>query len=124
MQIEGAFVQGLGWVALEELKWGDAAHQWIPPGCLYTCGPGSYKIPSLNDVPFKFNVSLLKVNILLVFFAYTSFCMLCESLVFYLRCEYNSWSVLCANIIIINIKEHTVTVEYCHSVPEGNIVMK
>ncbi|KAK3205307.1 hypothetical protein Dsin_019353 [Dipteronia sinensis] len=59
-QIEGAFVQGLGWVALEELKWGDAAHKWLPPGCLYTCGPGSYKIPSLNDVPFKFHVSLLK----------------------------------------------------------------
>ncbi|XP_057800195.1 xanthine dehydrogenase 1-like isoform X2 [Salvia miltiorrhiza] len=59
-QIEGAFVQGLGWVALEELKWGDAAHKWIPAGCLYTCGPGSYKIPSINDVPLKFNISLLK----------------------------------------------------------------
>ncbi|XP_057953561.1 xanthine dehydrogenase 1-like [Malania oleifera] len=60
-QIEGAFIQGLGWVALEELKWGDATHKWIPPGCLYTCGPGSYKIPSINDVPFKFSISLLKV---------------------------------------------------------------
>ncbi|KZV50307.1 xanthine dehydrogenase 1-like [Dorcoceras hygrometricum] len=59
-QIEGAFIQGLGWVALEELKWGDAAHKWVPPGYLYTCGPGSYKIPSVNDVPFKFNVSLLE----------------------------------------------------------------
>ncbi|GMH11487.1 hypothetical protein Nepgr_013328 [Nepenthes gracilis] len=59
-QIEGAFVQGLGWVALEELKWGDAAHKWIPPGHLYTCGPGNYKIPSVNDVPLKFSVSLLK----------------------------------------------------------------
>lgn len=59
-QIEGAFIQGLGWLALEELKWGDAAHAWIRPGSLYTCGPGSYKIPSLNDVPFKFNISLLK----------------------------------------------------------------
>lgn len=59
-QIEGAFVQGLGWVALEELKWGDPAHKWISPGCLYTSGPGSYKIPSINDVPFKFSVSLLK----------------------------------------------------------------
>ncbi|KAL0419584.1 UNVERIFIED_CONTAM: Xanthine dehydrogenase 1 [Sesamum radiatum] len=59
-QIEGAFVQGLGWVALEELKWGDAAHKWVPPGCLYTSGPGTYKIPSINDVPFKFYVSLLK----------------------------------------------------------------
>nr|GMD12939.1 xanthine dehydrogenase 1-like isoform X1 [Ipomoea batatas]GMD16352.1 xanthine dehydrogenase 1-like isoform X1 [Ipomoea batatas] len=59
-QIEGAFIQGLGWVALEELKWGDPAHKWIPSGCLLTCGPGNYKIPSVNDVPFKFNVSLLK----------------------------------------------------------------
>ncbi|KAL8129334.1 hypothetical protein V2J09_018489 [Rumex salicifolius] len=59
-QIEGAFIQGLGWVALEELKWGDGAHKWVPPGHLYTCGPGSYKIPSINDVPFKLNVALLK----------------------------------------------------------------
>ncbi|KAL8465182.1 hypothetical protein ACS0TY_034614 [Phlomoides rotata] len=59
-QIEGAFVQGLGWAALEELKWGDASHKWVPPGCLYTCGPGAYKIPSINDTPFKFSVSLLK----------------------------------------------------------------
>lgn len=60
-QIEGAFIQGLGWVALEELKWGDKAHKWIPSGWLNTCGPGAYKIPSINDVPLKFNVSLLKV---------------------------------------------------------------
>ncbi|KAI3838046.1 hypothetical protein MKW98_008997 [Papaver atlanticum] len=59
-QIEGAFVQGLGWVALEELKWGDADHKWIPPGHLYTCGPGTYKLPSVNDIPLNFNVSLLK----------------------------------------------------------------
>ncbi|XP_048444791.1 xanthine dehydrogenase 1-like isoform X2 [Pyrus x bretschneideri] len=59
-QIEGAFLQGLGWVALEELKWGDPAHKWISPGCLYMSGPGNYKIPSINDVPFKFSVSLLK----------------------------------------------------------------
>ncbi|KAJ4876611.1 Xanthine dehydrogenase 1 [Raphanus sativus] len=61
-QIEGAFVQGLGWVALEELKWGDAAHKWIKPGNLLTCGPGNYKIPSINDIPFNFKVSLLKGN--------------------------------------------------------------
>lgn len=59
-QIEGAFVQGLGWVALEELKWGDPAHKWIAPGHLFTCGPGNYKIPSVNDIPLKFKVSLLK----------------------------------------------------------------
>lgn len=59
-QIEGAFVQGLGWIALEELKWGDADHKWIRPGNLYTCGPGSYKIPSMNDIPLNFKVALLK----------------------------------------------------------------
>nr|XP_043631064.1 xanthine dehydrogenase 1-like [Erigeron canadensis] len=59
-QIEGAFVQGIGWLALEELKWGDGAHKWISPGSLFTSGPGTYKIPSVNDVPFKFKVSLLK----------------------------------------------------------------
>lgn len=60
-QIEGAFIQGLGWVALEELKWGDPDHKWIRPGNLYTCGPGTYKIPSANDIPMNFKVSLLKV---------------------------------------------------------------
>ncbi|WOK95472.1 xanthine dehydrogenase [Canna indica] len=59
-QIEGAFIQGLGWVALEELKWGDADHQWIRPGHLYTSGPGTYKIPTANDIPRNFKVSLLK----------------------------------------------------------------
>ncbi|KAG7566457.1 Aldehyde oxidase/xanthine dehydrogenase molybdopterin binding domain superfamily [Arabidopsis suecica] len=60
--IQGTFVQGLGWVALEELKWGDAAHTWSKPGALLTCGPGNYKIPSINDIPFELNVSLLKEN--------------------------------------------------------------
>ncbi|PNT74501.1 hypothetical protein BRADI_1g15800v3 [Brachypodium distachyon] len=59
-QIEGAFIQGLGWAAMEELKWGDDNHKWIRPGHLFTCGPGSYKIPSVNDIPLKFKVSLLK----------------------------------------------------------------
>ncbi|TMX00399.1 hypothetical protein EJD97_000889 [Solanum chilense] len=61
-QVEGGFLQGLGWFALEEPKWGDKAHKWISPGYLFTSGPGSYKIPTLNDVPSKFNVSLLKVS--------------------------------------------------------------
>ncbi|CAN6470060.1 unnamed protein product [Victoria cruziana] len=59
-QIEGAFIQGLGWVALEELKWGDPDHKWVKEGMLYTRGPGSYKIPTVNDIPLKFTVSLLK----------------------------------------------------------------
>lgn len=67
-QIEGAFVQGLGWVALEELKWGDADHKWIRRGSLYTSGPGTYKIPSVNDIPLKFKVSLLKVKTTNLFF--------------------------------------------------------
>lgn len=59
-QVEGAFVQGMGWVALEELKWGDTDHSWIRPGHLFTKGPGAYKIPSVNDIPPDFRVSLLK----------------------------------------------------------------
>ncbi|MQM12725.1 hypothetical protein Taro_045645, partial [Colocasia esculenta] len=65
-QIEGAFVQGLGWFTLEELKWGDADHRWIKPGSLYTSGPGTYKIPTVNDIPLKFQVSLLKRWLMLV----------------------------------------------------------
>ncbi|KAL5219138.1 hypothetical protein ABZP36_019822 [Zizania latifolia] len=59
-QIEGGFIQGLGWAVMEELKWGDDNHRWIRPGHLFTCGPGSYKIPSVNDIPLNFKVSLLK----------------------------------------------------------------
>ncbi|CAL9228401.1 unnamed protein product, partial [Arabidopsis halleri] len=47
---------------LEELKWGDAAHTWSKPGALLTCGPGNYKIPSINDILFQLNVSLFKGN--------------------------------------------------------------
>jgi xanthine dehydrogenase large subunit len=52
-QIEGAFVQGMGWLTSEELWWdGD--------GRLRTCGPSTYKIPGSRDVPPIFNVRLLK----------------------------------------------------------------
>ncbi|CAM6083475.1 unnamed protein product [Calypogeia fissa] len=59
-QIEGGFIQGLGWVALEEVKWGDKAHPWVRPGHLFTQGPGTYKIPTCNDVPIDFRVMLLE----------------------------------------------------------------
>jgi xanthine dehydrogenase/oxidase len=59
-QVEGAFIQGLGWCILEEVKWGDPTHQWIRPGHLFTQGPGTYKLPTVNDIPLKFKVSLLK----------------------------------------------------------------
>jgi xanthine dehydrogenase/oxidase len=59
-QVEGGFVQGMGWLLLEELKWGDAAHAWGRRGALLTSGPGTYKIPSVNDIPSDMRVSLLR----------------------------------------------------------------
>lgn len=58
-QVEGAFVQGMGWTTIEELVWGDAKHPWVRPGMLQTRGPGTYKIPSVNDIPPDFRVTLL-----------------------------------------------------------------
>lgn len=51
-QIEGAFVQGMGWLTCEELWWDKA-------GRLRTVGPSTYKIPGSRDVPPVFNASLL-----------------------------------------------------------------
>ena len=51
-QIEGAFVQGMGWLTAEELYWDDN-------GRLRTHGPSTYKIPGSRDVPPIFNVRLL-----------------------------------------------------------------
>jgi xanthine dehydrogenase large subunit len=51
-QIEGAFVQGMGWLTCEEL-W------WDKDGRLRTVGPSTYKIPGSRDVPPVFNVALL-----------------------------------------------------------------
>lgn len=59
-QIEGAFVQGMGLFTMEELIWGDhTQHKWAKPGQLFTRGPGTYKIPSFNDVPVDMRVELL-----------------------------------------------------------------
>lgn len=52
-QIEGGYIQGLGWLTTEELKWNDA-------GRLLTDGPATYKIPAISDTPIEFNVSLLQ----------------------------------------------------------------
>ena len=52
-QIEGAFVQGLGWLTCEELWW-DAE------GRLRTLGPSTYKIPGSRDVPPVMKVRLLE----------------------------------------------------------------
>ncbi len=50
-QIEGGFVQGMGWLTTEELWWDDA-------GRLRTHAPSTYKIPLASDRPRVFNVSL------------------------------------------------------------------
>ena len=50
-QIEGGFVQGAGWLTMEELVW-DAA------GRLRTHAPSTYKIPACSDRPDLFNVAL------------------------------------------------------------------
>lgn len=50
-QIEGAFVQGMGWLTTEELQWNDQ-------GVLTTAGPATYKIPAIGDTPPEFNVRL------------------------------------------------------------------
>jgi xanthine dehydrogenase large subunit len=51
-QIEGAFIQGMGWLTTEELVWSDK-------GQLMTSGPATYKIPTISDMPQIFNVELL-----------------------------------------------------------------
>jgi len=50
-QIEGGFVQGMGWLTTEELWWDSA-------GRLRTHAPSTYKIPAVGDVPEDFRVSL------------------------------------------------------------------
>jgi len=45
---------------MEELRWGsDREHSWVRPGRLATNGPGSYKIPTANDIPLDLRVTLL-----------------------------------------------------------------
>ncbi|MFZ1606485.1 MAG: molybdopterin cofactor-binding domain-containing protein, partial [Rhodoferax sp.] len=50
-QIEGAFVQGMGWLTTEELVWNDS-------GLLTTHAPSTYKIPTAGDVPAHFKIDL------------------------------------------------------------------
>ena len=50
-QIEGAFVQGAGWLTIEELRWDD-------DGRLLTSAPATYKIPCASDTPDMLNVAL------------------------------------------------------------------
>ena len=52
-QIEGGYLQGVGWLTCEELKWDDK-------GRLLSDSPATYKIPAIADAPPVFNVRLLE----------------------------------------------------------------
>jgi xanthine dehydrogenase large subunit len=52
-QIEGGFIQGMGWLTTEELWWDDE-------GRLRTHAPSTYKIPACGDRPRIFNVAILQ----------------------------------------------------------------
>jgi len=51
-QIEGGFIQGMGWLTTEQLVW----HPHT--GALLTHAPSTYKIPTANDLPPEFHVRL------------------------------------------------------------------
>ena len=52
-QVEGGFVQGMGWLTTEELVWN-------AKGKLVTNGPASYKIPAVADMPIDLRVKLVE----------------------------------------------------------------
>src|SRR5207244_5933097 len=52
-QIEGGFVQGVGWLTLEELLWDSE-------GRVSTAGASTYKLPSWSEMPEVFNVEGLQ----------------------------------------------------------------
>ena len=52
-QVEGGFIQGMGWLTTEEL-W------WNKDGKLMTHAPSTYKIPAISDCPPDFRVKLFK----------------------------------------------------------------
>jgi xanthine dehydrogenase large subunit len=53
-QVEGAYVQGYGWLAMEELVWHPKT------GALLTHAPSTYKIPTANDAPPRFHTALFE----------------------------------------------------------------
>ncbi|MFB8040034.1 xanthine dehydrogenase molybdopterin binding subunit [Streptomyces hydrogenans] len=57
-QVEGGFVQGAGWLTLEDLRWdtGDGPHR----GRLLTQAASTYKLPSFSEMPEEFHVTLLE----------------------------------------------------------------
>jgi xanthine dehydrogenase large subunit len=54
-QIEGGYVQGVGWLTSEELWWNDS-------GALGTHAPSTYKIPTCSDLAPDFRVEIMQSN--------------------------------------------------------------
>ena len=52
-QIEGGFIQGMGWLTMEEVIWNNN-------GEITTHSPSTYKIPSVSDMPYIFNAKIYK----------------------------------------------------------------
>jgi xanthine dehydrogenase large subunit len=52
-QVEGGYIQGVGWCTTEEVKWNDKGH-------LLNHSPDTYKIPSVQDIPIDFRTHLLQ----------------------------------------------------------------
>ena len=52
-QIEGGFIQGQGWLTMEEVVWGN-------DGRIKTFSPSTYKIPAATDIPKIFNVEIFR----------------------------------------------------------------
>ncbi|CCH79266.1 putative dehydrogenase [Nostocoides japonicum T1-X7] len=57
-QIEGGYVQGAGWLTLEDLRWDES--DGPSRGRLATQAASTYKLPSLSEMPREFTVSLLE----------------------------------------------------------------
>ncbi len=57
-QIEGGYVQGLGWLTLEDLRWDTS--DGPGRGRLLTQSASTYKLPSFSEMPQEFNVHLLE----------------------------------------------------------------
>ena len=55
-QVEGGYVQGLGWLTLEELQWDTT--DGPDRGRLLTQAASTYKLPSFSEMPEEFNVAL------------------------------------------------------------------
>ena len=56
-QIEGGFVQGLGWLTLEDLRWDET--DGPGRGRLTTQSASTYKLPSIGELPDELHVALL-----------------------------------------------------------------